>query len=284
LGGDRRPWTCSYCAKEHSYNNCPDRTSNAKPCCANCGGEHSSAYRQCPKYTGTKQALAIRAETGCSYRDALTRTMTKATTDCAPPPPPSATKSNNLTSTSTSETTPHHYVNVDQLTKALSPIYTMIDKLMSFMVDLINRCVPNLEEKRLAQHLLSDIYVQTKQTVASQQNDTFTSDTNHSTGENASAKKQSPTTATQPTASTSSNAADSEDTPLMDTASTDTSVSHASTTSTRPPKLKKELKKMAPPPTPNRNVSLQPPKIAHTGTIKKNTASTTNAIPLHGSK
>src|SRR6218665_2695210 len=42
-----------------------------KPKCTNCGGPHSAAYRECPKYKVVKEALKIRAVEGLSYAAAL---------------------------------------------------------------------------------------------------------------------------------------------------------------------------------------------------------------------
>ena len=60
--------TCSVCAGEHVYTDCPN---NDKPKCANCGGAHAAVSSQCKAYNEAKSALAIAVKSKLSYRDAL---------------------------------------------------------------------------------------------------------------------------------------------------------------------------------------------------------------------
>ena len=41
--------SCSICTGKHSYQSCPDKENNDKYKCANCGGNHISIARSCPK-------------------------------------------------------------------------------------------------------------------------------------------------------------------------------------------------------------------------------------------
>lgn len=66
--------TCSYCAQSHNYSACPHaQTRDQPPKCANCNGEHSAAYTQCPHYVRIKQALQIRSTDHITLKEALTR-------------------------------------------------------------------------------------------------------------------------------------------------------------------------------------------------------------------
>ena len=71
---------CSYCTGLHNYDNCPSRHAGQPPLCANCKGDHSAAFRQCPKYVESQQALSLQATERISYRDALTQIRTTTTT------------------------------------------------------------------------------------------------------------------------------------------------------------------------------------------------------------
>ena len=94
---------CSYCTGAHAYNDCPKKQSNQPPLCANCKGTHSAAYRLCPNYVESQQALSLQATDRISYRDALTKI--RSTTPATPPPiqpsTPATTAMPNHHSTST---------------------------------------------------------------------------------------------------------------------------------------------------------------------------------------
>jgi len=63
--------TCPICAGGHAYDKCPGK--KGKPKCANCGGEHSAAFRQCPKFLHSQELTKVVISTGMSYKDALTK-------------------------------------------------------------------------------------------------------------------------------------------------------------------------------------------------------------------
>ena len=69
---------CPRCSGEHSIEKCkipkynPDNTLNANDYkCRNCGQNHSSAYKGCPKYLESQQAMVIKTKEGISYSEAL---------------------------------------------------------------------------------------------------------------------------------------------------------------------------------------------------------------------
>ena len=64
---------CSFCAGQHEYLNCDNRTDFDKAKCVNCGDNHSSAYRKCPKYLETKKALELRAVKKITYKQAKSK-------------------------------------------------------------------------------------------------------------------------------------------------------------------------------------------------------------------
>jgi hypothetical protein len=72
--------TCSYCTQNHGYQNCPTKQQHLPALCKNCGGPHSSAFNQCPKYLEVKSALTIRATQHITYKQALTQIKSNSTT------------------------------------------------------------------------------------------------------------------------------------------------------------------------------------------------------------
>ena len=60
---------CVRCNKAHDYNDCPVKD-QAEYRCGNCHGNHSAAFRQCPKYNEVQQILKISAKNRMSYADA----------------------------------------------------------------------------------------------------------------------------------------------------------------------------------------------------------------------
>ena len=62
--------TCPVCSGPHSFAEC--RTRDDKKC-ANCGGAHSTSFRECPKYILAKKVTHRAATEHMSYRDALLR-------------------------------------------------------------------------------------------------------------------------------------------------------------------------------------------------------------------
>jgi len=62
--------TCPVCSGPHSYSEC--QTKDDKKC-ANCGGAHSTSFRECPKYILAKKVTHRAATEHMSYRDALLR-------------------------------------------------------------------------------------------------------------------------------------------------------------------------------------------------------------------
>jgi len=67
---------CPKCAQSHTYETCTASADEIK--CANCGEEHSSAYKGCKKYKNVSGALKLVVTQQMSYRDALKQTMATA--------------------------------------------------------------------------------------------------------------------------------------------------------------------------------------------------------------
>lgn len=59
---------CSYCSGDHTYNTCPNKEQLAK--CANCGGNHSAAYKKCPKFQECKETLKLKTKHNITYQAA----------------------------------------------------------------------------------------------------------------------------------------------------------------------------------------------------------------------
>jgi hypothetical protein len=62
---------CSFCSGEHGYLACPQNKKTDSPKCANCNGDHSAAFRECPTYLLVAKALRIRAEGGLPFKHAI---------------------------------------------------------------------------------------------------------------------------------------------------------------------------------------------------------------------
>jgi hypothetical protein len=65
---------CAYCSETHDFENCTKRISNEPKQCANCQGQHSAAYRECPKYLQVREALKLRATQNLTFKEALSIT------------------------------------------------------------------------------------------------------------------------------------------------------------------------------------------------------------------
>jgi hypothetical protein len=62
---------CSRCAGHHTYDKCQATDDAEHKKCANCKGNHSAAYRGCPKYVEVKEALTLAVKEKKSYKEAL---------------------------------------------------------------------------------------------------------------------------------------------------------------------------------------------------------------------
>lgn len=95
---------CSYCTKNHAYQDCTTRQQNLPPICRNCGGAHSAAFNQCPTFLQVKDALTVRATQNISYKQALTKVKTNLSTTS-----PSMETQNTIVATAahTQPTIPH---------------------------------------------------------------------------------------------------------------------------------------------------------------------------------
>ena len=62
---------CPSCGEGHGHDECPQRNSASALHCANCGGNHSSAYRECPSFKEARVATRVAVQTGKSYAEAL---------------------------------------------------------------------------------------------------------------------------------------------------------------------------------------------------------------------
>lgn len=81
---------CSRCSsKSHDYSTCTVDKSESK--CANCGGNHSAAYKGCIRYKTVNAALTISTKQGISYRDAVLQVKKRAAENPKP-----ATSTNNV--------------------------------------------------------------------------------------------------------------------------------------------------------------------------------------------
>jgi len=65
----RKEPRCSRCSQAHEFEACSMANNEAK--CANCGGNHSSAYKGCQKYQEISNTLKTAAVHKMTYRDAL---------------------------------------------------------------------------------------------------------------------------------------------------------------------------------------------------------------------
>lgn len=59
---------CPRCSGSHSYQDCPDKDQLK---CSNCGGNHSAAYKGCPKYKQAVEVQRVRVENKISYKEAV---------------------------------------------------------------------------------------------------------------------------------------------------------------------------------------------------------------------
>ena len=99
--------TCSYCACNHSYEECPNKAKTPK--CANCGLQHSAAYRSCPVYKETKAALKLRSSHNLTFKEAVKQVRQQAENKAIPGsvqlnvaiPEPSESSNKPVTSTPT---------------------------------------------------------------------------------------------------------------------------------------------------------------------------------------
>ena len=68
---------CPACREGHSHDECPQRNTASALHCANCGGNHSSAYRDCPSFKEARVATRVAVQTGKSYAEALKQVQRK---------------------------------------------------------------------------------------------------------------------------------------------------------------------------------------------------------------
>lgn len=61
--------TCPFCSQQHTYDVCPNKQDRPKALCVNCRGQHSSAYRGCPKYRETELTMRVRADKHLKFKD-----------------------------------------------------------------------------------------------------------------------------------------------------------------------------------------------------------------------
>ena len=69
---------CVRCGQSHSFESCPVKDDVAQAMCANCKGNHSAAFRGCPKYQQVSETLKVAAVNKISYRDALVKVKSNA--------------------------------------------------------------------------------------------------------------------------------------------------------------------------------------------------------------
>lgn len=62
---------CSRCAGHHTFDKCQATADSEGKKCANCNGDHSAAYRGCPKYVEVKEALTLAVKGKKTYKEAL---------------------------------------------------------------------------------------------------------------------------------------------------------------------------------------------------------------------
>jgi hypothetical protein len=62
---------CSYCAENHNYQECSKKEEENKQKCANCGQDHSAAYKGCEVFKKAKQITTISKTEQISYSDAI---------------------------------------------------------------------------------------------------------------------------------------------------------------------------------------------------------------------
>ena len=141
---------CSYCSDNHIYGDCPTRTANQSPKCANCGG-HSAAYRQCIYYTNTSTALHIRANEGLTYKEALTKAKQQQQPTAIP-----------------TNTTPTYSNTVTQPITQMQNTITQLTEQVSALIQLVNHLLTTLN------HLLTAIPDEGVQTIIKQQLDQAT--------------------------------------------------------------------------------------------------------------
>jgi hypothetical protein len=106
--------TCPRCAGNHSFTECNPETNTAK--CANCGGQHSAAYKGCSRYKTVSTALKSTVTEGLSYSEALKKASIQSRTEnaqiktaatkqqSAPPKQDSSTQTETNTETQTDNT------------------------------------------------------------------------------------------------------------------------------------------------------------------------------------
>ena len=71
--------TCSFCSGPHSYQECDRKSQQGAAKCTNCGGNHSAAYRSCPKYQQIAAILSTKIKNNISYAEAAAKHKTTTT-------------------------------------------------------------------------------------------------------------------------------------------------------------------------------------------------------------
>ena len=72
---------CPSCGEGHSHDECPLRNSASALHCANCGGNHNAAFRECPSFVEARVATRVAVQTGKSYAEALKQVQREAKED-----------------------------------------------------------------------------------------------------------------------------------------------------------------------------------------------------------
>ena len=119
---------CAHCAGTHEYSNCPDlqkpideRTAK----CANCGQNHSAAFKNCNSYNLAKQITLIKTQEKISYAAAATKLQSTGSNPNSNTP--SQILDTNLVSTSPSSSSQMSQIHLHGNPVESRPIFSMSD-------------------------------------------------------------------------------------------------------------------------------------------------------------
>ena len=95
---------CSFCAGPHSYKDCDRTEQQTAAKCQNCGGNHSSAFKKCPKYQQIATILQNKTKFHLSYAEAA-KLQAASQTQTQPSQTPSSSTQTDTSATNTTDNT-----------------------------------------------------------------------------------------------------------------------------------------------------------------------------------
>lgn len=135
---------CPSCGENHDYEEC---SKHEDPVCCNCGGKHSAAFTQCPKFTEAREIMVVKVQNKLSYSEAVKEVRSKIDISEAP--------SQSTSTDSEKGNTDKVYVDIQSLAELMIRLwfYATSDRFkgqtMSNIVHILTREIETIVGKEL---------------------------------------------------------------------------------------------------------------------------------------